>query len=214
MDTRLLKISGVPFNATREDIKYFCRPFKPHVIVFRPDILKGVHVFVAFETPTEAVGLLSACADTSATKKCGLILKHRFVQVRPVKMRELILNDFEEAKHLPDNKLTRSRQMKKLLRTATNAGIDNASLLNPVTTLPLREDIECPITMTLLEDPVMLVGDNSIYSRDSITAWLQKNKTSPLHGSKLDTPAELALIPLPAIAAKVERYRAAYPDDV
>ena len=80
--------------------------------------------------------------------------------------------------------------------------------------LPLREDIECPITMTLLEDPVMLVGDNCIYSRDAITIWLRHNNTSPLHGSELDTQAKLALISLPAIAAKVERYRAAYPDDV
>jgi hypothetical protein len=82
----------------------------------------------------------------------------------------------------------------------------------PPEPLPLRDDIQCPITMEPFEDPVMLVGDNCIYSRGAIEAWLRLNNTSPLHGSELDTQYKLKLIPLPAIAAKVERYRAAHPD--
>ena len=76
--------------------------------------------------------------------------------------------------------------------------------------LPLREDLECPITLMLLEDPVMLVGDNSIYSRHAITAWLRQNNISPLHGTELETQEKLTLIPMPAIASKVELYRAWY----
>ena len=62
----------------------------------------------------------------------------------------------------------------------------------------------------LLEDPVMLVGDNSIYSRHVITAWLRQNNISPLHGTELETQEKLTLIPMPAIASKVELYRAWY----
>lgn len=84
----------------------------------------------------------------------------------------------------------------------------------PPPVLPLLEDLQCPITMMLFEDPVMLVGDNSIYSRAAITEWLRHNNTSPLHGTELNTQANLTLIPLPAIAAKVERYREAFPEEV
>jgi hypothetical protein len=59
----------------------------------------------------------------------------------------------------------------------------------------------------------MLHGDEMIYSRAAITAWLARNNTSPLHGTEMDTQVKLQLIPCPAVTAKVERYRAAYPDD-
>jgi len=91
---------------------------------------------------------------------------------------------------------------------------DVQSCPEPPPPLSLLEDLQCPITMMLFEDPVMLVGDNSIYSRAAITEWLRHSNTSPLHGTELNTQANLTLLPLPAIAAKVERYRAAFPEEV
>mgnify|MGYP001998794717 CR=1 FL=1 len=83
----------------------------------------------------------------------------------------------------------------------------------PPDPLPLRHEVQCPISLQLFVDPVMMVGDQSVYSRAAITSWLARNNTSPLHGTEMDTQAKLTLIPLPAIAAKVERYRAAFPND-
>ncbi|CAG9335121.1 unnamed protein product [Blepharisma stoltei] len=46
------------------------------------------------------------------------------------------------------------------------------------------DDYCCPITGDLMEDPVV-APDGHSYERASITAWFQKNKTSPLTGAAL-----------------------------
>lgn len=44
----------------------------------------------------------------------------------------------------------------------------------------------CPITCEVMEDPVILYGDGQSYERSAIVEWLEKQQTSPLHGSALD----------------------------
>ena len=58
----------------------------------------------------------------------------------------------------------------------------------------------------------MLVGDGHVYSRDAIAQWLRKMNMSPLHGLELETQDKLQLIPQPAIAEAVGRYRKMHPD--
>jgi hypothetical protein len=82
----------------------------------------------------------------------------------------------------------------------------------PEPPLPSIEELTCPITHELFENPVMLVGDGHVYSRDAIAQWLRKMNMSPLHGLELETQDKLQLIPQPAIAEAVERYRKMHPD--
>ena len=50
------------------------------------------------------------------------------------------------------------------------------------------EELCCPITLSLLEDPVVLVGDGHVYSRAAIEDWLRRgNTTSPMSGEALDS---------------------------
>ncbi len=46
------------------------------------------------------------------------------------------------------------------------------------------EILECPITKTLLEDPVVAT-DGYTYSRQAITTWLRKSNTSPITREKI-----------------------------
>ena len=49
------------------------------------------------------------------------------------------------------------------------------------------EDLCCSITLSLLEDPVML-SDGHVYSRAAIEDWLRRgNTTSPMSGEPLDS---------------------------
>ncbi|CAG9320247.1 unnamed protein product [Blepharisma stoltei] len=50
--------------------------------------------------------------------------------------------------------------------------------------IDIPDDYCCPITGDLMEDPVV-APDGQSYDRASITAWFQRNKTSPLTGATL-----------------------------
>ncbi|CAG9328932.1 unnamed protein product [Blepharisma stoltei] len=52
------------------------------------------------------------------------------------------------------------------------------------TFVDIPDDYCCPITGDIMEDPVV-APDGHSYERASITAWFQKNKTSPLTGAVL-----------------------------
>ena len=43
----------------------------------------------------------------------------------------------------------------------------------------------CPIALTTLEDPVMLIPSGQIYERKSIEEWLKKKNTDPITNIKL-----------------------------
>jgi len=77
--------------------------------------------------------------------------------------------------------------------------------------VPDIEEITCPITHCLFVDPVMLVGDMHVYSRRAIEEWLRRNNTSPLHNVEMLTQKDLTLVEMPAVASKVDHYRAVFP---
>mmetsp|Transcript_30871 Transcript_30871/g.81954 ORF Transcript_30871/g.81954 Transcript_30871/m.81954 type:complete len:95 (+) Transcript_30871:148-432(+) len=45
----------------------------------------------------------------------------------------------------------------------------------------------CPISMFVMEDPVLCVGDNTTYERREIEAWLSTHNTSPMTNEALDS---------------------------
>ena len=46
-------------------------------------------------------------------------------------------------------------------------------------------ELVCPITRQLFKDPVLLVEDGHTYERSAVTAWLERNDTSPMTGAPL-----------------------------
>ena len=63
-------------------------------------------------------------------------------------------------------------------------------------------ELLCPITLTLMADPVTTV-DGMTYERYAIETWLQANNTSPLTGEPL--PVKL-LVPNTALRSQIQRY--------
>ena len=63
------------------------------------------------------------------------------------------------------------------------------------------EDLVCPLTLQLLDDPVILVADGITYARAAIEAHLawcrEKGKplTSPITNLAIDDPADASLAP-------------------
>mmetsp|Transcript_15946 Transcript_15946/g.41249 ORF Transcript_15946/g.41249 Transcript_15946/m.41249 type:complete len:390 (-) Transcript_15946:110-1279(-) len=55
----------------------------------------------------------------------------------------------------------------------------------PVSPPPIPNDLLCPISMELLDDPVV-AADGYTYEREVIEEWLKKNDTSPMTNVKLD----------------------------
>ncbi len=49
----------------------------------------------------------------------------------------------------------------------------------------MLEELECPITHTLMQDPVV-AADGMTYERGAIERWLESHDTSPLTGEKLE----------------------------
>lgn len=63
----------------------------------------------------------------------------------------------------------------------------------------------CPITQTLMQDPVLTVQGN-VYERAAITEWLQSHTRDPLTNSPLTA---LTLVPCNPIKSEIEAFRAA-----
>lgn len=63
----------------------------------------------------------------------------------------------------------------------------------------------CPITQTLMQDPVLTVQGN-VYERTAITAWLQIHATDPVTNIHLNA---CMLIPCNPIKSEIEAFRAA-----
>ena len=66
-------------------------------------------------------------------------------------------------------------------------------------------ELICPITQTLMHDPVLTVQGN-VYERAAITEWLQSHATDPVTNAPLTA---LTLIPCNPIKAEVEAFKAA-----
>ena len=67
----------------------------------------------------------------------------------------------------------------------------------------LPPELLCPITLTLMHDPVTTV-DGMTYERYAIETWLQTHHTSPLTGEAL--PVKL-LVPNTALRSQIQRYQ-------
>ncbi|KAL0025586.1 hypothetical protein WJX79_004293 [Trebouxia sp. C0005] len=65
-------------------------------------------------------------------------------------------------------------------------------------------ELICPITQTLIYDPVLTVQGN-VYERAAITEWLQTHTTDPLTNAHLTV---LTLIPCNPIKSEIEAFKA------
>ena len=63
----------------------------------------------------------------------------------------------------------------------------------------------CPITQTLMQDPVLTIQGN-VYEHAAITEWLQSHTTDPLTNNHLTA---FTLIPCNPIKSEIEEFRAA-----
>lgn len=50
------------------------------------------------------------------------------------------------------------------------------------------EELRCPLSLEVMEDPVICVGDGHTYNRSHIEAWFATNDTSPLTNASLTPP--------------------------
>lgn len=66
-------------------------------------------------------------------------------------------------------------------------------------------ELICPITQTLMQDPVLTVQGN-VYERAAITEWLQAHSTDPLTNAPLTA---LTLIPCNPIKSEIAAFTAA-----
>ena len=66
----------------------------------------------------------------------------------------------------------------------------------------MQNDWLCPITLSLMRDPV-IAADGHSYERDAITQWFAANSTSPKTGGRL---LSTALIPNHALRNTIEQY--------
>ena len=67
----------------------------------------------------------------------------------------------------------------------------------------------CPITQSLLEDPVIWV-DGHTYERTAIARWLRTRDTSPMTGERFRGAREV-LLPNHAMRSQVEEWREQHP---
>jgi len=67
----------------------------------------------------------------------------------------------------------------------------------------LRADLQCPITLEVMRDPV-IAGDGHSYEREAIERWLQGHRTSPLTGRALP---HANLIPNHSLRGLIEELR-------
>lgn len=75
-----------------------------------------------------------------------------------------------------------------------------ARYVPPVATL-------CPITLQVMENPVLLAGDGHTYEKRAITAWLKRKHTSPLTNLPLADATKRALYPNRAMCAQCAQAR-------
>ena len=80
-----------------------------------------------------------------------------------------------------------------MLREGDRRGITSA----------IPDDLRCPLTLELFEDPVT-AQDGHTYERRAIVEWLNKKKTSPLTHEPLDATA---LVPQHVVRKLIESFR-------
>ena len=73
--------------------------------------------------------------------------------------------------------------------------------------LEIPEDLCCPITTSLMRDPVA-TSDGQSYEREAIEAWLENNDTSPLTGAPLE---DKKLTPIVLVRNSVNRFVSKHP---
>jgi hypothetical protein len=64
-------------------------------------------------------------------------------------------------------------------------------------------DLLCPVTLELMVDPVILVGDGHTYSRAGIEGWLRHKSTSPKTNQRLAAPEDTRCVPNYLIRSQV-----------
>jgi hypothetical protein len=64
-------------------------------------------------------------------------------------------------------------------------------------------DLLCPVTLELMVDPVILVGDGHTYSRAGIEEWLRHKSTSPKTNQRLAAPEDTRCVPNYLIRSQV-----------
>ena len=63
----------------------------------------------------------------------------------------------------------------------------NIGRTQSINTRAQNEDLVCPITSEIFQDPVLCVGDGQTYERSAVERWFAEgNETSPLTGAKLE----------------------------
>eukprot|EP00884_Botryococcus_braunii_P020704 jgi/Botrbrau1/7317/Bobra.247_3s0012.1 len=79
-----------------------------------------------------------------------------------------------------------------------------AQIANGYTTSDDEKVMECPLTLELMEDPV-IAADGYTYERNAITEWLNKGKTtSPMTGEPL---SDTKLVPNHYARSQIQRWR-------
>ena len=73
-------------------------------------------------------------------------------------------------------------------------------------------ELICPITLEVMVEPVLLIGDGHTYDRGSISRWLQGGKMrSPVTNLPLDTPQ---IVTNYVVRAMLERIASEHPQKI
>ena len=78
----------------------------------------------------------------------------------------------------------------------------------------LPEDFKCPITLSIMNNPVICTLDGKTYEKSAIEQWLAMKKTSPLNRAKIPVGKSIedVLIPNRNLKAVIERFLAKNPN--
>ena len=64
---------------------------------------------------------------------------------------------------------------------------------------------QCPITMELMTDPVIMLADGHTYEKEAIENWLRHKQTSPVTGARLSSTE---MVPNYALRSSIEDFKA------
>jgi len=67
------------------------------------------------------------------------------------------------------------------------------------------QDLKCPISLCVMEDPVILCATGHSYERSELVTWFEKHDTNPISGEKLD---DKSFVPNRALKGLCDNYHA------
>lgn len=101
-----------------------------------------------------------------------------------------------------------TRFQNRLSKLNRKSGVDNTTTTTTPLNFTIPHELYCPISLSIMVDPVIVVEDGHSYEREEIEEWFKTNQTSPKEGSLLSSTM---VIPNKAMKAQISSLHDQYP---